>query len=429
MYLNPFVSPPYLKCPKCQEPFFGVLSIGKNSYNRRCAKCEYPRGTEPPAQFPLPELKKKIIYLDQFVISNMVKALHPRFSKVIPDFYIKAFEKLDRLSKLQLIVCPDSQFHENESLFSKFPKEHKRVYELLSHGVSYWDQWTIFRFQVMEHLEKWITGKDDGETNFTAHRFTNGEIDTWQDRLLISINSQRLEANKLKIKEEKIHVFELFKQALMRWEREKDKTFDSWYEEEVSQWKNLLAEGYQIHFKRMMEFMLNPQSIDPLTLIPSPFYLTFDTISKCLQKKSSSETEYTEKLNSFLSAPSIEKVPFIRILSTIFAMTAHRISKGNMRVEKIKSSFFTDANMVATILPFCDAIFLERQMAGFLRDAPLNSVLTKMPRVFSLSNQDDFFSYLDDIENTAPSGHLQTVREVYGDEWGQPYTTVLKDEI
>lgn len=425
--LNPLVNSPYLKCPKCSEQYFGVLSIGKYSYSRRCAKCGYPTANDPSESFPLPELKKTVIYLDQFVVSNMVKSLHPDLKKEVPEFYLKAFEKLDRLSKLQLIVCPDSEFHEDESLFSMFPKEHKRVYEQLSHGVSYWDMWTIFRFEVLEHLTKWLDGRDTGETEFTSRRFTHGEIDTWQERLIISVNTERTHL-KSQIREDKSKTFDLFKLALTRWSTEKGKDFNYWYAEELSQWKWLLVDSYKKQINDMINYMFAPAAGNPSALFPTTFYLTFKEIMDQLKRRTKSQSEYEEKLNQFLDSKSVEKVPYIRIISMIFATVAHRLSSGNMKVEKIKQSFFTDANLAATLLPFCNAIFLEKQMAGFLRDAPLKNVLKEMPRVFSLSSQDEFLDYLDGLERSASQDHKNAVQEVYGSDWGRAYTTILYDE-
>lgn len=233
--LNPFVSKPFLKCPKCAENFFGVSSIGDNFYTRRCAQCGYPPPNEKSEIFFLPELNKKVIYLDQFVISNMVKALDPEAGKNVDPFYLEAFKKLDTLSKFQLVVCPDSEFHEDESIFSQYPKEHKRVYELLSHGVSYWDRWTILRFQISEHLDNWLKNSQKKDTSFSVHKFTYGKINAWQDRLLITVDSKRAEMAKEDLRNTKSSTFEIFKKALARWESEKGKNYEYWYREELAE--------------------------------------------------------------------------------------------------------------------------------------------------------------------------------------------------
>ena len=144
-----FINPPYIKCPKCGKESFGVLMISNYHYNRRCNECFYPnpRRGEPQAIFPLPRLVKKIIYVDQFAISNMMKILNPHSKayqkEAINEFWIRLFERLHSLCKLQLIVCPKSFLHTDESLLSPYFRPLKEMYELLSHSISFHDHEAI----------------------------------------------------------------------------------------------------------------------------------------------------------------------------------------------------------------------------------------------------------------------------------------------
>lgn len=108
-------------------------------------------------------------------------------------------------------------------------------------------------------------------------------------------------------------------------------------------------------------------------------------------------------------------------------MIAHRISSGNMKKENIKSSFSIDVMAMSTLLPFCDAMFLEKQMAGFFRDNPLKNVLSKMPRIFSLAGKNDFWNIFNSIEASTVKDHLQLVTQVYGADWGNHISKCLKN--
>lgn len=362
------------------------------------------------------------------MISNMVKALAKEDPEQEGDFYLEAFKKIDRLSKLQLIICPDSQFHAEESLFSKYPKEHKRVYELLSHGVSYWDQWTILRFEIMEHLKNWMAGKPTKETSFVTQQFVHGKVNVWQPRLLISVNSSWLENNKANIKVAKDTAFDHMRNVYKRWESEKGKNFDYWYSEELSGWRVTITGAYSDYLKKAAAVF---SGIDPncLNILPTPLAQIFQEVLKEISKSFPDENERDIKLAEFLSATSLENVPFIRIYCSILATIAHRLSVGNMKAEKIKSSFFTDVFISATILPFCDVIFLEKQIAGFMKEKPLNVVLGKMPKIYSLSSKDEFLAHLDEIEAQASEEHIRAVKEIYGEDWGKPFCKVLREEF
>jgi hypothetical protein len=105
-----FIQAPFIACPRCGTGnAFGVLSIG-SGYTRRCRECWHTD------RFPLPRIRKTVVYLDQLVISEMMKALNPaaRAHGRVDSFWLELFERLDVLSKLQLIICPDSETHRDD---------------------------------------------------------------------------------------------------------------------------------------------------------------------------------------------------------------------------------------------------------------------------------------------------------------------------
>ncbi len=150
-----FIQPPYLACTNCgTENAFGVLIIGWG-YTRRCRECWHTD------RFDLPEIRKTVIYLDQLAISEMMKALtRPcRAPGRVDASWLELFERLDVLSKLQLIVCPDSDTHCDESAGAPNPEALRRMYELLSHGISFDSHVRIRDEQLIEHLKAWLDGQ------------------------------------------------------------------------------------------------------------------------------------------------------------------------------------------------------------------------------------------------------------------------------
>lgn len=149
-------------------------------YVRRCIHCWFDKS------LPLPAVKKTIIYLDQFVLSNMMKELDP--SKQNADgFYWTLFEKLDRLSKLQLIVCPDSPIQDHESVVDTRYEKIRTVFRQLSRGVSFRDPTTILHAQIMRAFDGWRNGQPCDSRVSREFVFTQ-KPDVWQDRLRIELN-------------------------------------------------------------------------------------------------------------------------------------------------------------------------------------------------------------------------------------------------
>src|SRR5271163_861838 len=93
------ISPPWRKCPSCGNDKYGVHIISGSRLLRRCRDCWYKQ------EYQLPELRKKIIYLDQFVISNLMKLKNPttkgHASVAADSFWTELHDLLLQLRQLQ----------------------------------------------------------------------------------------------------------------------------------------------------------------------------------------------------------------------------------------------------------------------------------------------------------------------------------------
>jgi hypothetical protein len=114
-----------------------------------------------------------------------VKALDPRtkgHGRTTADpFWVRLFETLEVASKMQIIVCPDSDEHRNESLVAPFYTRLKRIYEHFSNGVSFQDSRTIRCIQLVEMAERWLNGKKP-ECTLEPGLVTRGELHGWQSQ-------------------------------------------------------------------------------------------------------------------------------------------------------------------------------------------------------------------------------------------------------
>jgi len=130
-----WINPPYHACPFCAvRDSYAVLMIAGRGYVRRCRECMKDE------TFPLPPAPKKLLYLDQFVISKLMFVLHPEHRERLLNqdgneaaFWVALFGRLDRLVKLQLLACPDSTAHWEESLPTPFYVDCARRRAALEH--------------------------------------------------------------------------------------------------------------------------------------------------------------------------------------------------------------------------------------------------------------------------------------------------------
>ena len=76
----------------------------------------------------------------------------------------------------------------------------------------------------------------------------------------------------------------------------------------------------------------------------------------------------------------------------------------------------TDIRMVASLLQYYDATFIDNRCRSFLEDIPNNRKLPYKAHVFSKNTGREFIAHLQEIERTAPPWHMKLVEEVYGSD-------------
>jgi len=425
-----FISSPYIKCPKCGKESFGILMICDHHYCRRCRECFYPRGTESSASYPLPKLDKKIIYVDQFAISNMMKSLNPQTKAYqkgrLDGFWIRLFERLDSLCKLQLIICPVSDFHTNESLLSPYFEPLKRMYKLLSQDVSFCDCETIKSFQIYDHAMNWISGKEEKQLKLDVHSIVYGNINAWQDKLTISVNLQYGPdwIDDLKKTREKIHkgLSEIFRQ----WQSEKNKTFDDWFEKESMDFGRLTAQIYLKYRERFAQISQGQVELTRNDMVPVPSVTLVHSIRDAFKRTGIQDHNIWSKIGEYLASSSLKNIPFVKISSMLYASLARKAANG--RKKRPNQGMVNDIAIISALLPYCDAMFIDNECHAYLKEQPLCDAIAYGTAIFSQNTRVEFLNYLDKIELKATREHLDKVNEVYGKSWRDPYKTLYKEK-
>lgn len=418
-----FISKPHLPCPKCGKDGFGVLGISGGGYTRRCRECWHDQ------RYKLPPVKKKIIYLDQFVISKMMIALnpkHPSHERILKDdpYWLELFKKLDRLLKLQLIICPDSFYHQDESIVTPNFKALKRIYEHFSDGTTFYDYETIVRFQVHKHLESYLAGKPV-EPALMAENVVIGDLHQWMDRIRVSVGFTPRNGQAEEIRQSRDTLYGHLKGVFERW-RGETKSFDELALEEATAYGRACIESCVRHWAKQRLVMEGKLPPDLENILPPMASSLITDMLREIKAAGFKDDEALRKMDEYFSSEHILEVPYIRISSMLFASIARKAKAGQLRPPS--RGTFTDVNAIASILPYCDAIFIDNEYGAYLGESPLRERLAYPAKVFSTNTRDGFLTYLDDIEKNADPEHMKTVKELYGADWGEPYLGILRKE-
>ena len=397
---------PYVLCSKCGAEQFGILSIRGTYYTRRCRNCWRK------ADFPLPDIRKKIVYIDQFAFSNIMKILSPDAQgherTATEPFWKELFETLGVVCHLQLVVCPDSKQHQYESLTSAFYKSLKRTYEHFSGGLSFYASDDIKRWQIARLTKCWLK-KEPATFDFDAQQITHGKLHEWADRIYITVDGV-LDGFVDDVRTTRNEIHKHLQDVFGIWQREK-KSFKEVFEAEKSAYTRALVQAYWAQQKKVNDTLLSGEMPSLNDMLPSQQYLVLTQLQYTFDD-AFGKAESPRAMGEFLGTGVMNDVPFNMIGASLFASLSQKAAAGQKRPPNQGTS--NDVNVLSTLLPYCDAMFVDNECRALWQDIPRDYKLPYPCALFSHNVGDRFLRYLKDIRDSATSEHLKIVEEIYG---------------
>ncbi|MGH2556805.1 MAG: hypothetical protein ACRDHO_13955 [Actinomycetota bacterium] len=399
---DPFISPPYADCPECSaREAFGVLMVNRRNYVRRCHQCRHMK------TIPLPAVDRRLVYLDQLALSNLAKARGDTAPKTNEEHFWRAvLDQLSRLVRLQLVSCPLSTFHEEEGLVWSGYEALRAIGRLLSAELEFHDYTVIRNGQLYEHAQLWEQGRGDEAPSLDVDRVIEGDRQAWQPRLLIDARlpiPEDLvdELNRMRAAED-----EGLTSVWTRWAAE-DMSFDDRFQEEARSYGRVLLE--LIAARAAMMAGILPTATHRFR--NNSAAVTFLIVQRALEAAGVPRERVAERAAKYLGSDSLVNVPFNRISSLLYAALARRARAGQKGVSR---GMTNDVRMLSTLLPYCDAVFVDRECHALLTEKPISERIGYGTQFFSYQNKEAFVTYLEETERSTRREHLALVEEVYG---------------
>lgn len=415
------ISGPFIACPRCGHEVFGVLIVSGNAYTRCCLDCRYKQ------ELSLPTLRKKIIYLDQNVISNLMKLVTPTaraHEKIRSEpFWEELYTSLVQLRHLQLIVCPYSDSHENESLAFEHGAALRTIYQNLGFGISF-DQFDRLKaLQFAELGRAWSEGREP-KFRFNSSDVLTREPNVWNQRSYMAEGPNPfVSTDELRRIRAETHasITNLFQTV---WSAESH-DFRYWYDRERLSYQGTLhkalIQSSQERNRAMLEF--RPGEPIPLHNLNAMLTSFAENMVWSLNwtfrfprdgsEKSPNEVAALEK--SFGKANRIADAPFVQLSSLMFASIAIKVASGQRKPPN--QGTMTDIETVSHLLPYCDAMFVDNSCRALLLDVPEYLRPSDTQKLFSLNVRADFLNYLRCIRDGISREQLDAVKSLYGERY------------
>lgn len=366
-------------CPSCGTPeSYGNVTVSGNTLSRGCLKCKHWD------RIPLPELKKKVIYLDQFFLSHAFRGQHKMF--------IEAQQRITDLALAQQVVAPYSNLHEDESQLwtesqraplLKFIKQTS-----LGHKFAY--EYEVKNRQIHRAFQSFLANSPTTDTIERADALRR-DVNEWDDYVWIDVGNFSNEHDALKMRKDRsvealLDVFDMWAST------------NSTFEEDVQSEVRSCAKSYIEHY---VDYVKSIAGGDPGAL------LNANENSMMIE----SLLRYDDKLPAhlrmqrfmaFFQSDYFANVPEVRIGSEFFALLRQKLRQGEfINKEKNRSRFsglFYDVRFISTYAPYCDAMVVDNLMYQWATDPLIDLPKRLGVRLFSRSNWNEFLTYLDELE-------------------------------
>jgi hypothetical protein len=356
----------------------------------------------------------------------MVKALdpaNPRHADAVDNpFWFTLFERLERVVKLQVAICPYSDVHRHESMLSGFFEPLKRMYEQISHGVSFEPTDEIAHRQLHTALLAWLDD-DVLHYDFNAEGVTTGGLNDWQERFIVSTAGEYPASIVEGIRKFRDAVHAKIRTLLDQELRTTAEAgFEYWLNRERKAGGRAILQAELLHTQRMQEMAAGvvPGSFE--NVYTSNALDQLQLIVGALRHRGTADNELRSRVLAFLESDAFKDYPASRISTLVWAAIGRAAASGQK--EPPNQGMGNDVR-VLTLLPYCDAMFVDNGCRALWEKIPRRYRTPYNTRLFSYKTREQFLAYLQDIEDTADPGILASVREVYGEP--RPFLTMYTE--
>jgi hypothetical protein len=296
---------------------------------------------------------------------------------------------------------------------------------LFAHGAEIQDPEQVTGRQVVQHARDWIAGNITEPLALREEDALTGDPHGWKDAYILSVHypipEEEVEESRRRREQGGISLEDVFR----RWQGEGSREFDDWYREELDGWATYTWTDFLRSAGRFLAAVKGVREFDLEDLWPGTRSRELVlTLARIFQEGGVPEDEAFDRVHDFLFSGTLGRVPKLRIQSLLWAGMAHQAARGGRQRPPGRGAM-SDVGTIATALPYCDAMLIDKEMRGLLELGPVRERLGFETKVFSPQTLDAFVEYLASVEPEGPQNVTQLARSIYGEP--EPYVTIFND--
>ncbi|ESX85291.1 hypothetical protein [Mesorhizobium sp. LSHC412B00] len=380
-------------CPGCgAKNSFGNVDVYDHYVYLGCGACRYNE------RLPLPPVKKKVLYLDQFFFSHAIRGKDAPF--------VEAAERIAELAKLQLLVVPYSDVHEDET---HQWAGHERLLEFIkntSRGYEFEPTYQVVQTQLNRAFDAWRADGPDAYGPQRREAFRE-EIDVWDGYFRIDVGEYHKDIELVRrLKAEAIDgLVDLFP----GWRRSV-----TTFVQDVQLERDDAARGYIGAFHT---YMLRLAEGDYGALWNSPIDATVVRNLTYRFPRDALPEDRLKRVIEFLTSEHFANTPYHDIQSRVYGTLKAMVRGGDYpnRDKSIArlSGFYFDVKHISTYAPYCDAFLMDNAMAEIVNRGGVDLAGRYGVQVFSRNNWDAFLGWLEGLKDGLTTEHREGLKAAY----------------
>lgn len=381
-------------CPGCAaRASFGNVEVFGTHIYKGCKRCRYHQ------RIPLPEIRKRIVYLDQFFFSHAFRENDARF--------MDAAERIKNLCSLQLLAAPYSTIHEDETHQWHRRQELFDFIKATSRGAEFEPAYDVERLQLEKAFASLLRGEPPTYREERVDALPD-DIDEWDSYMRIDVG--RYIGDIDLIRDLKRQSIEGLVSLFPGW-RAHPQSFDA----DLAAEYQAAGRGYMQFF---VEYVARIARGDYAAFIDAP--LASMVVQSLLHviPQSIPEDQHLAQVAQFLSSEHFKVTPYqwlnAHILATLKAIVKDGAYANREQALRRLSGFFFDVKHVATYAPYVDAFVVDQPMAELVNRPTVALENRYGTKIFSLNNWNDFLVWLDEIKAAGMTDiHKEALRAAY----------------
>lgn len=395
-----FETGPYKKCPNPQctgNETLGLLDVGGRKLTRRCTKCRHT------VRETLPAIDKKVIYLDQFVVSELFKVKKgTRRKDALTPFWEEAHRRVQRALLLQQAVFPDSNIHLDETIVYRDGNELRLFHDMMGGDVTFMADHDVELHQLWEFADAFLNGQTAPTIALDVDEILEGQRNTWLPLLHITANMD-FSHFAPDVRSSRDSLEAALADLAKKWGTDKH-GFEDALRMEIGTLLRAHIQGFAAAQERMAKAVTagNAKAMMEAALHQS------NVLMRQLKEKFGKSNDAMLLLAAFCNWPELEHMPQHRIAAHLYAAIARSMAAGQVKAPK---GMMNDIRAVSTYGPYVDAMFIDKGCAELLRQ--IGPRVRLKARTFSLNDKQEFLDYLGEVASAAEPEVRAYAQELY----------------